>query len=281
MLSNSCETNHRLSISIVTYFPDITEFTHTLTSLKAAIDYLYQEMSIVTHVTVVDNSVNQQIASQVSQLLQSELRGISQMETSSVNIGYGLGHNLAAAKGVGRWHLVMNADIELDKDALSTALTFLEHPDNQTVGLISPHCVNGDGRRAYLCKRYPSVLDLALRGFAPAALRQLFKDRLAIYECRDYSDYQPVESIMIVSGCFMFFREQAWNTTGGFAAQYFLYFEDFDLSMRLHQIWRIAYVPNIRIVHHGGHAARKGLKHVILFMRSACCFFSTHGWKII
>jgi GT2 family glycosyltransferase len=281
MTSNCCETNHELTISIVTFFPDIPEFTHALTSLKIAINYLYQQMEIAVQVTVVDNSVNQQIASKISQLLQSELMGISHLVTPSVNIGYGQGHNLATEKGTGCWHLVMNADIELDEDALSAALTFLERPENQAVGLISPHCENSEGQRAYLCKRYPSVLDLALRGFAPIALRQLFQARLAEYECRDYTEQQSVEPITIVSGCFMFFRGDAWNAVNGFSSQYFLYFEDFDLCMRLYQAWSIAYVPSVRIVHHGGNAARKGFKHIVLFARSACCFFSTHGWIII
>ncbi|MEE9425788.1 MAG: glycosyltransferase [Methylococcales bacterium] len=281
MMSNCCETNHQLTISIVTFFPDIAEFRQTLMSLKAAINYLSQQMEIVVQVTVVDNSVNQQIADRISQLIQSELMGISQLVTPSVNIGYGQGHNLATRNGTGCWHLVMNADIELDEDALSAALTYLERPANQTVGLISPHCEDGEGQRAYLCKRYPSVLDLALRGFAPIALRQLFQTRLAEYECRDYTEQQSVEPIIIVSGCFMFFRGHAWNAVNGFAEHYFLYFEDFDLCIRLHQAWSIAYVPNVRIVHHGGNAARKGFKHILLFVRSACCFFSTHGWRII
>jgi GT2 family glycosyltransferase len=280
-MSCCSEADDGLTISIVTYYPDISEFLSSLKSLRAAIDYLYQKLTIDVRVTVVDNSVNSQIAAKISQLLQSELKGISQLLTPSINLGYGQGHNLAAENGTDYWHLVMNADVEMDEDALSAALKFFKQPENQKIGLISPHCLNGDGQRAYLCKRFPSVFDLALRGFAPAILRDLFQARLENYECRDYSEQQTVQSIVIVSGCFMFFRGQAWHATDGFASHYFLYFEDFDLCIRLNQAWRIAYVPSVRIVHHGGHAARKGLKHVVMFLRSACSFFSTHGWRII
>jgi GT2 family glycosyltransferase len=65
---------------------------------------------------------------------------------------------------------------------------------------------------------------------------------------------------------------------GGFDPRYFLYFEDFDLSLRTPQHARIAYVPSVRIVHHGGGAARKGLRHVRLFLTSAIRFFDQHGW---
>jgi len=66
---------------------------------------------------------------------------------------------------------------------------------------------------------------------------------------------------------------------GGFADAFFLYFEDFDLSLRAAAAGRLAYVPSVRIVHHGGHAARKGLRHVFLFVGSAMTFFGRHGWR--
>ena len=85
--------------------------------------------------------------------------------------------------------------------------------------------------------------------------------------------------VPIVSGCFMFFRRDVLDAVGGFSPDYFLYFEDFDLSLRVSKVARIAYVPAVRIVHHGGDAARKGLKHIWMFTRSAVTFFNTHGWR--
>jgi len=41
----------------------------------------------------------------------------------------------------------------------------------------------------------------------------------------------------------------------------------------------VAFVPQARIVHHGGEAARKGPRHVAWFVRSAWRFFATHGWR--
>lgn len=48
-------------------------------------------------------------------------------------------------------------------------------------------------------------------------------------------------------------------------------------SLRAHSITRIAYVPAVKIVHHGGHAARKGLRHIGLFARLALTFFRLHA----
>jgi hypothetical protein len=83
----------------------------------------------------------------------------------------------------------------------------------------------------------------------------------------------------MMSGCFMLARRKAVDATGGFDPGYFLYFEDFDWSVRLNRLTGSAYVPAVKIVHHGGGAARKGWRHVALFARSALRFYRKHGWK--
>ena len=68
-----------------------------------------------------------------------------------------------------------------------------------------------------------------------------------------------------MSGSFMLLRRKVIESTGGFDPAYFLYFEDFDWSVRLNRITRSAYVPTVRVVHHGGGAARKGWRHIVAF----------------
>ena len=84
----------------------------------------------------------------------------------------------------------------------------------------------------------------------------------------------------IVSGCFMLFRGGLYRQLGGFDGRFFLYFEDFDLALRAGKVTRTAYVPAVRIVHEGGHAARKGLTHIKLFAKSALLFYKLHGFKL-
>ncbi len=78
----------------------------------------------------------------------------------------------------------------------------------------------------------------------------------------------------------MLYRGDVFRQLNGFDPRYLLYFEDFDISLRTGKISRIAYVPAIRIVHEGGHAARKGLWHIWQFARSAAIFYSTYPLKL-
>ena len=97
---------------------------------------------------------------------------------------------------------------------------------------------------------------------------------------RDLGVDEVTTGIPIASGCFMFARRELLQRLGGFAPEYFLYFEDFDLSLRLGRVADIAYVPQVQIVHVGGYAAGKGWAHRRMFMRSAMTFFRRHGWRL-
>ena len=90
---------------------------------------------------------------------------------------------------------------------------------------------------------------------------------------------QVLFDVPLVSDCFMWFRRSGYVRLGGFCEDYFLYFEDYDLSLRTAGLARTAYVPRVQIIHFGGHGARKGFRHVALFLRSAAIFFRQHGWR--
>ncbi len=147
-------------------------------------------------------------------------------------------------------------------------------------GMVTPYGVNDQGKPLFLSKRYPTVLDFLLRGFAPAWLRNMFSDRLARYEMHnEYLADSPCKTVEIASGCCMLLKTDLLQKLGGFNEDYFLYFEDFDLSVRLRKYALIAFVPDMKIIHDGGHAARKGWWHIRQFSKSGRLFFSRHGWK--
>jgi len=194
------------------------------------------------------------------------------------NVGYGAANNLVLGSLRSDMHIVMNPDVEVDPEAVGAALSALAaHPG---IGLVAPSVYDARGERQYLCKRYPSVWVLFLRGFAPAFLRRRFQEAIDRYEMRDAIAEGFVENIPLASGCFMAIRTPLFVRVAGFDAQYFMYFEDYDLSLRLACHAALAYAPEARIVHHGGGASAKGWRHVRWFVASAWRFFSRHGWKI-
>ena len=264
----------QLSVSVVLYKSPPEEVAATLRALEAAVSTMRSRLQV--KLFLIDNDPEggayDGCFSGIGQHLKVEY------VVGHGNVGFGAGHNLVL-RDICAFHLILNPDAELAVDSLASALPFVQrHPD---CGLLSPAATWDDGKRQYLCKRYPSLLDLLLRGFAPALVKRLFKARLDRYEMKGVTESEVVWDPPIVSGCFMLFRREVLQRLGGFDPGYFLYFEDFDLSLRAARLTRLAYVPEVKVVHHGGHASRKGFRHVAMFARSAVRFFRSHGWRFV
>jgi GT2 family glycosyltransferase len=273
-----------LQISIVTYRPDLPLLERTLDTLCIAIEAAQDAQVLRTvHLALVDNSADRGIAERVIELGRDRFaeKPIHIMYLHGhANIGFGAAHNLVLHGTGADYHLVLNPDAELAADALVNAIRWLDaHPQ---VGALAPAVTDGAGNRVYLCKRYPAVFDLMLRGLAPQFVQRLFERRLARYEMRDIVDAEPARDaigVPVMSGAFLLTRREVIDRTGGFDPRFFLYFEDFDWSIRLGEVTRNAFVPSVNIVHHGGRAARKGLRHIGWFLASGVRFYSRHGWK--
>ncbi|RQS70191.1 glycosyltransferase family 2 protein [Burkholderia sp. Bp8963] len=267
-----------MSVSIVVYRPDLVQLGQTLTSLAAACERLRAaQPDLPVKLYLIDNGGLPATPAMLDAL---SSRGIDwEVVSGHGNVGYGRGHNLAIERAASRFHLVLNPDIDLDRDALSAALeAFNAEP---ALGLLTPWIGDDDGHQQFLCRRFPAVLDLFVRGFLPAGARRLFARRLARYEMQDQiNGHDILWDPPIVSGCFMLFRTDVLKQLGGFDPRYFLYFEDYDLSLRSHDVARVAYVPSVRVIHHGGGASRKGFAHIRMFAASAFKFYNRFGWRL-
>jgi GT2 family glycosyltransferase len=268
-----------LTTAIVTYRPEPRLFARALASLAAAIVEARRVGALgESRVMVVDNGPEEARARIAPPIAAWPAQaGTIDVVAGHGNVGYGRANNLALERAGSDFHLIMNPDVELEPDALAEALGALaQHPE---VGLVAPAVYGEDGGMQYLCKRYPSLWVLFLRGFAPARLRRRFAPALEHYEMRDVIGDRFVPGVPLASGCFMLGRTRLLTRVGGFDPRFFMYFEDYDLSLRVGRESQVAYVPRARIVHHGGDASRKGLRHVAWFVRSAWRFFARHGWR--
>ena len=265
-----------LSISIVTYKSDINILYKLLLSLVEAINYLPKSISI-DKILIIDNTD----IDIISDALLKEFRyRIPQLEiqNNQENIGYGAAHNLAISKSVSKYHLILNPDVLLARNNLYIGLMFLE--ENPCVAAVSPNAVDAFDNTLYLTKKYPSIMDLLLRAIPSKLVRNVFAKKMFAYENKDIVDSGSINKVLIISGCYMLCRRSYLQEVNYFNDKYFLYFEDFALSLELNKKGKIVYHPAVRIIHYGGGASRKGLRHIVHFVRSAIRFFNTYGWKI-
>ena len=265
---------------MVTFNSSFELLNKTLEALVRGVRYAREQgMAMRVQVLMVDNSVDPTYRARLAELISDREGGVLdsvELWHPGGNIGYGAAHNQALRRAESDYHLILNPDVELDQDALYQGVEYLvSQPD---VVIVSPRATNASGQIQYLCKRYPSVLVLTLRAFAPTCIKRRFQGYLHSYEIRDACSNGTAADVPLVSGCCMYARTEALRVTGGFSDRFFMYFEDFDLSLRLQPIGRLVYLPSIHIVHHGGYSARKGLRHIGMFVQSGWKFFRRHGW---
>jgi len=266
-----------LAISVVLFHSNLDQFDRLLRSLTEALSNT--GLSAVP-VICVDNSCDPAYALRGRTICERwrDVAGLSiEWVSASVNGGYGAGHNVALSQVMSRYHLLLNPDVALDERAMMEALRLLS--SDPQIALLAPIGVGSSGEPEYLAKAYPSVWVLALRAFAPRWLHRLNVKSLARYEMRHHSEARRTRAIPLASGCCMWIPRTALDQVGGFDESYFLYFEDYDLSMKLAQLGDIIESQDVRIVHHGGDAARKGLRHIGWFIAGAIRFFRRWGWR--
>ena len=288
----------RLSVSIVLFDSDLGLFRQTVDALALAIRHS-TEAGLVSEarIAIIDNDIPE--GDRVDQewdpgVTARALIPLAQWRRISGqgNVGFGRGHNVALLERTlaSDFHLVLNPDAPLADDALTVALRWMaQAPDS---ALVAPNARTEDGAPLFLCKRYPDAFTLFLRATAPRFLRQWFAKRLARYELRDVvgaNGEKQARDVTLASGCCMVLRTTALDgldgldAMGGFDPTFFVYFEDYDLSLRIARggRWHIDYLPDMKLVHYGGHAAKKSWAHVRMFGAGAIRFFNKHGWKLV
>ena len=202
--------NHSsLSISIVTYQADYDALEKTLQSLISAAAQAKQRQWVQTlELQLIDNGPQIADQARMTRLAAREqanaLWDQVRLFTGHGNVGYGMGHNLGIRESTCVFHLILNPDVVLQVDALEQAISYMEQ--HEEAAIVVPAVYSEQGEREYLCKAYPSVLDLLIRGFAPSWMKPWFAARLARYEMHHVVAANEVAPVPLGSGAFMFCR---------------------------------------------------------------------------
>lgn len=267
-----------ITISLVIFDQDFGELKQCILSIAKNVEYIKKRRNINRPITyIIQNDDNPNIGKgldRLQSLIENDLEIIS--IKGHGNIGFGSGHNLVIGKKLGEFHLIINADVLISDDTLFCCIEWLKM--NEQSALVTPTGYNKNGSNVYLSKRYPSLICLLTRGLGLTNLSATLKEinKKYCYEER-YPLAEPMD-IEIASGCFMLIRSHIFRKIGGFDESFFLYFEDFDLSIRARSEGTIVQLPN-SIIHDGGNTAKKGIQHITYFIKSALIFYKKHGIK--
>jgi len=191
------------------------------------------------------------------------------------NLGFGKGHNIAIRKAIEKgiqYHFVLNPDVKFDPKVIAILIAKLRADSN--IGALMPKVLNIDHSVQYLPKLLPSPILLLIRTIRP--LKWLFKKE---YDQHVLARYVDIEiNVPSLSGCFSVYNLDAIKELGPFNEKYFMYFEDTDLSRRIHRKYKTLYFPDVEILHGHRRGAAKEFSLFKIFAKSAIIYFNTYGW---
>jgi GT2 family glycosyltransferase len=192
------------------------------------------------------------------------------------NPGFGAAHNIAidlAIKAGLKYHFVINPDIYFDTDVVLSMFNYMDA--NQDIGMMMPEVLYFDGSVQYLPKLLPNPFWIFRRKFGKGIIG--FSKFIEKYELR-HVPRKKTYNTPILSGCFTLLNLKAIEEVGSYDDKFFMYFEDFDLSRRMHQKYKTIYFPEVSVYHGYEGGANKSFKLFKIFLSSAIHYFNKWGW---
>jgi len=162
------------------------------------------------------------------------------------NAGFAKANNLALQRAKGKFVILINPDTIWGRGDLKKAIGFLnEHPG---VGALGCRIVLEDGSRQKSLGNFPTLLRELKETFYLPKIFPRSKWMRGVYIYDVSSSLKPVDWV----SCTFFLGDRGlMSEVGFFDEQYFMYYEDIELSKRIRGKGReIFFYPEIEIIHH-------------------------------
>lgn len=241
-----------------------------LAKCLASVQRAGEESSPNLEILVVDNASSDGSAEMVKQ----QFPQVRLMQNRD-NLGFARANNQALAQSRGDYILLLNPDTELESGALSELFGFLEqHPD---AGAVGARLVNPDRTLQLSCHPGPGLFREFWRLFH---LDKFWP--LAVYPMEKWDVKQP-RVVETLQGACLMIRRRAIEEVGNLDEEYFIYSEEVDLCRRLRaRGWKLWWVPEATVVHHGGQSTRQVQAEMFLRLyQGKILYFRKHFglWK--
>ncbi len=186
------------------------------------------------------------------------------------NLGFAAGNNVGIKQARGEYILLLNQDVECADNAIGKMVEFLD--ENQGYGAVAPQLLYPDGRVQISCRPFYGWKTYIMELLTFGKYKNKFYDH-----SRSQDIDQPMASVLMVRGELLK-RLEGFDEDSAF----WLYFNDVDLSYRIHQAGYKHYLlANSKFYHHHGQSAYglRNLKRTWLWHRGLKRFFLKHHIK--
>ena len=189
------------------------------------------------------------------------------------NLGFAAAHASLFPLSLGRYHVLVNSDVELTPGCLGAMDERMLKDDR--IGVMGPQIISPEGRIQHSCRRFPT---LSLQFLESTGLGRLFpRSCLNTYQMGSF-DHRTAESVDQVMGSFFLIRGTLLTEVGHLDTRFFMYYEEVDYCLRVHRAgYHVFFEPRAQVLHDAGGSSR----HVRVLtirrkMRSMHAYFRKH-----
>lgn len=188
----------------------------------------------------------------------------------SINYGFAKANNMAIRRTTGRYILLLNPDTEVQAGTLEAMLGFLaEHPN---AGAVGPMLVGPGGTMQASASPAPNLIREISSMFHLGDILSPATYDMISWELR------KVREVDVLQGACLMLRREAIEQVGLLDEDYFMYSEEVDLCYRLRKAgWGINWLPEARVVHHGGQSSKQvPIESFLHLYRGKITYFRKH-----
>lgn len=169
-----------------------------------------------------------------------------QIINNKSNTGFGRALNQGSRIATGKYLLFLNPDTLVQKDFVKKILRKMEK--DKKIGLMGIRYNNLFGKTIKSVGGFPTSKRII---FSFSFLRKLFpKNKPAKEYWMENFNYEKETEVPVVGGACMIVRTEVFRKVKGFEPQFFMYFEEADLSERIRRAgYKILYYPGVAITH--------------------------------
>jgi GT2 family glycosyltransferase len=253
-----------VSIIIVNY--------NTVVLLCNAINSIIEKTKDVKYeIIVVDNNSADNSENIVSQKYGDRVTYIKLQE----NIGFGRANNEGAKYAKGKYLFLLNPDTILLNNAVKFLADFLE--ENINAGICGGNLFDNKGQAAHSYSMFLPSIMWELNIMFSYRLQKLVYGKNA-----QFNNTNKANKVGYITGADLMIRADLFNYLNGFDPNFFMYFEETELTYRVRKAgYKIYCIPQAKIIHLEGEAfAGKWEKRIKLTLESRRKYYKKTHKKI-
>jgi N-acetylglucosaminyl-diphospho-decaprenol L-rhamnosyltransferase len=172
---------------------------------------------------------------------------------------FSVNHNNAFIYCDTEYYCVLNPDIYITDNIFANLLPVF---NDRAIAMATCKVININGENEYNIRYIPTPLML---------LRKVLGIKGWTYMLNNTTRYIYPEC---AAGMFMLFRSIDYQTLNGFSERYYLYYEDFDICMRINNIGKkIIYDKDVILIHDARRDSHRKFKFFIIHLKSLLTFW--------